>query len=158
VAKIIKSKYFPYGSFWTAPFYFPKSMFWSSILSIRHHLEQNVTIQLVNGNTSIWSQPWCSIWKEMHDCLNLEQSDYQIPDKVSDLWLPNTKRWDENKIMTLFGQDTLQILLQIPLVMDDGPDILCWKPVSSGICSTKSAYKMLATEAAARDPPYNIPI
>ena len=91
VAKIIKSKYFPYGSFWTAPLYFPKSMFWSSILSIGHHLEQNVTIQLANGNTSIWSQPWCSIWKEMHDRLNLEQSDYQIPDKVSDLWLPNTK-------------------------------------------------------------------
>jgi len=46
----------------------------------------------------------------MHDRLNLEQSDYQIPDKVSNLWLPNTKKWDRNKIIVLFGQDTLQVV------------------------------------------------
>lgn len=47
--------------------------------------------------------------------------------------------------------------MQIPLVVGNEPDILCWKPVSSGICSTKSAYKMLATEEAVRNPS-NIPM
>ena len=94
----------------------------------------------------------------MHDCLNLEESDYQIPNKVSDLWLPNCKKWDENKIIALFGQHILQVLLQIPLVMGDEPDILCWKPTSNGMCSSKSAYKMLATEEALSNPPSNIPM
>ena len=43
----------------------------------------------------------------MHDCLNL-QSDFQIPEKVYDLWLPNSRKWDENKTTTLFGQQTFQ--------------------------------------------------
>ena len=59
----------------------------------------------------------------MHDRLNLEQSEYQIPHKVSDLWLPNCKKWNENKIIALFGQQTLQVLLQIPLMVGDEPDI-----------------------------------
>jgi len=46
----------------------------------------------------------------MHDRLNLEQNDYQIPNKVSDLWMPNSKKWDTNKIVTLFGQQTLDTL------------------------------------------------
>ena len=82
----------------------------------------------------------------MHDRLNLEQSDYQIPEKVSNLWLPNCNKWEESKIIALYGQHTLQVLLQNPIVVGDGPDILSWKPVSSGMCSTKSAYKMLAKE------------
>ena len=56
----------------------------------------------------------------MHDRLNLEQSENQIPDKVSDLWLPNCKKWDENEIIALFGQQTLQVLLQIPLIVGVG--------------------------------------
>jgi len=158
VAKIIKAKYFPYASLWTAPTYVPKSTFWASILSIRHHLEKHVTIQLIEGNTSIWNQPWCPMWKDMHNLLNLEQTNYQIPDKVSDLWMTNTKEWDACKITTLFGQQTLDVLLQIPLIPGDGPDILCWKPASSGICSSKSAYRVLATEEAANNPPACIPV
>jgi len=123
VAKIIKTKYCPYASLWTATSYVPKSIFWSSMLNIRNHLEHNITFQFVKGNTFIWNQPWCPIWREMHDSLNLEQSEYQIPDKVSDLWLPNCKKWDENKIIALFGQQTLQVLLQIPLMVGDEPDI-----------------------------------
>jgi len=42
-------------------------------------------------------------------------------------------------------------------MMGDEPDILCWKPASNGMCSSKSAYKMLATEEAS-NPPSNIPM
>ena len=94
----------------------------------------------------------------MHDRLNLEQSEYQNPDKVLDLWFPNCKKWDENKIIALFGQQTLQVLLQIPLMVGDEPDFLCWKPAPYDICSSKSAYKMLATEEALSNPPSNIPM
>ena len=94
----------------------------------------------------------------MHDRLKLDQSKYRIPYKVSDPWLSNCKKWDENKIIALFGQQTLQVLLQIPLMVGDEPDFLCWKPAPNGICSSKSAYKMLVTEEALSNPPSNIPM
>jgi len=158
VAKIIKAKYFPNASLWTASAHIPKSTFWSSILSIRHHLETHVTIQFIDGNTSIWNQPWSPFWKEMHDRLNLEQTDYEIPSTVSDLWLPNSKMWDENKIITLFGQQSMDALVQVPIIVGQGPDIICWKLTPNGLCSSKSAYNMLAREEAARHPPPNTPL
>lgn len=108
-SKIIKAKYYPNSSFWNAKAHLPKSTFWSAILNIKKHLEKNVTIQIVDGNTCFWNQPWCPIWKELHDRLNLEQADFEIPNKVSDLWLPNSKQWDTRKVVSLFGQQTLDI-------------------------------------------------
>jgi len=80
---IFGQKIFSVWLFWTVPFYFPTSTLWYSIQSIRHHLVQNITIQI------LMAIPLFGInhgdWNEMHDRLNLEQSDYQILDKVSDL-------------------------------------------------------------------------
>jgi hypothetical protein len=68
--------------------------------------------------------------------------------------MTNTKKWDACKITTLFGQQTLDVLLQTPLILGDGPDILCWKPASSGICSDR----VLATEETTNNPPVCIPM
>jgi hypothetical protein len=103
VAKIIKVKYYPTASFWTAATYTPKSTFWASILAIRNHLEKNVTIQFINGDTCIWNQPWCTFWKVLHNRLNLEQTAYQIPNTVFDLWHPNTKIWDKKNYNSLWS-------------------------------------------------------
>jgi hypothetical protein len=110
VAKIIKVKYYPTASFWTTATYTPKSTFWASILAIINHLEENVTIQFINGDTCIQNQPWCTFWKDLHNRLNLEQTAYQIPNMVFDLWCPNTKIWDK-KITTLFGPHSMETLL-----------------------------------------------
>lgn len=45
--------------------------------------------------------------------------DHTLNNMITDLWLPNCKKWDESKIIALFGQHTLHVLLQIPLVMGD---------------------------------------
>jgi hypothetical protein len=59
----------------------------------------------------------------MYDRLNLEQTTYQIPNTVSDLWWPNSKDWDSKKIVSLFGQQTMEVLLQVPVIVGDGPYI-----------------------------------
>jgi hypothetical protein len=59
----------------------------------------------------------------MHDRLNLEQNEYQIANKVS--WITNSKMWDTGKIIPLFGEQTLNTLLQIHPVAGNGPNILC---------------------------------
>ena len=92
----------------------------------------------------------------MHDRLNLEQNEYQIPNKVS--WITNSKMWDTGKIIPLFGEQTLNTLLQIHPVAGNGPNILCWKPASNGKCFAKSAYKVLATEETISRPPAGVPL
>jgi len=94
----------------------------------------------------------------MHERLNLEQSIYQILDKVSDLWRLNTKTWDAEKIITLFGQQSWDALSHASIIAGTGPDILCWKLNFNRQCTSKSAYKMLALEEARNSPPINIPV
>jgi hypothetical protein len=93
----------------------------------------------------------------MHNLLNLEQTAYQIPSTVSNLWRLNTKLWDTEKITTLFGPQSMETLLHVTAIAGDQLDILCWKLTLDGHCTSKSAYKMLATEEATSAPPTNIP-
>jgi hypothetical protein len=86
-------------------------------------------------------------WHFVHNP-DLVVAAYQIPNTVSDLWRPNTKIWDTEKITTLFGPRSMETLLQITSIAGDQPDILCWKLTPDGRCTSKSAYKMLATEEA----------
>jgi hypothetical protein len=61
------------------------------------------------------------------------------------------------KITTLFGPHSMETLLQITTIAGDQPNILCWKLTPDGRCTSKSAYKMLATEEATSTLPTNIP-
>ncbi|XP_062186293.1 uncharacterized protein LOC133889797 [Phragmites australis] len=144
LSSVIKAKYFPFNSFWTAPSHGAKSVFWSSIMQVKNELTSNCFYQILQGNSNIWSQPWCPIWNNMHAYLTLSTQGEQIPNIVSDLWLPNSKRWDEEKITHFFGQQAAQSILQVPVSQHEGEDILCWKPVASGICTAKEAYRHLA--------------
>jgi hypothetical protein len=51
----------------------------------------------------------------------------------------------------------METLLQITTIAGDQPNILCWKLTPDGRCTSKSAYKMLATEEATSTLPTNIP-
>jgi hypothetical protein len=59
-------------------------------------------------------------------------------------------------IASIFGQQTLKNILQISLLAGNGPDILCWKPPSSGTCSPKNAYRSLMPEDMNSSPLFNI--
>jgi len=74
------------------------------------------------------------------------------------LWRPDTKTWDAEKFITLFGQQSWDALSHTSIIAGTGPDILCWKLNSDGQCTSKSAYKMLAFEEARNSTPINIPV
>jgi hypothetical protein len=57
----LKAKYFPHNIFWTAPSTGFRSVFWSSLLQVKHHLHTNTTLQIHKGNSFIWSSPWTAI-------------------------------------------------------------------------------------------------
>ncbi|CAN6173732.1 unnamed protein product [Urochloa humidicola] len=143
---ILKAKYYPNHSFWTAPLHTPRSLFWASILKIKTELHKQAFFQIANGNTNIWTHPWAPCWTEMHDKLQDTAPRTGIPNTVSDLWLPNSKTWDTHKIELFFGSHSVQQITEIPIINHNSDDFLCWRDSASGSCSSKQAYLSLRTK------------
>ncbi|XBI00206.1 hypothetical protein VPH35_129330 [Triticum aestivum] len=85
LSRVLKSKYFPDSSIWRASSKVPKSAFWSSILKIRHLLYSNSFYQLIEGDSSIWSTPWCPVWESIYDHLIIQPGHFIYPSQVKDL-------------------------------------------------------------------------
>jgi hypothetical protein len=100
------------------------------------------SIQISKGNTCIWSTPWCPFWKEIHECLNIQETGFKYPATISDLWFPNSKNWNTTLLTTLFGADKSNILSNLPVGLDNNDGMLIWKFTPSGICTSKRAYHL----------------
>jgi hypothetical protein len=84
LSNILKAKYYPNSSFWTATSAGPRSVFWSSVLQIKPLLQENSIIQIHVGNSSIWSTPWMPSWSTIHDHILLPITNSPLPAKISD--------------------------------------------------------------------------
>lgn len=73
-------------------------------------------------NKSFWT-PWCTIW-EKNFMTTWDYNGGPIPNIISDLWYPNTKQWDSEKISQVFGACSLQIIRKIPIIQNNRNDIL----------------------------------
>jgi len=92
LSDILKAKYHPSDSFWNSPAKGPRSIYWSSIMQIKHHLNSNSIYQIHSGNSSIWSDPWSSVSNQVYDHLLMPVVNSPLPAKVSDLWVPGRLR------------------------------------------------------------------
>jgi hypothetical protein len=140
---ILKAKYFPNTSFWSAGNNSTKSVFWSSVMQVKDIIVNNCIIQIQKGNSSIWSTPWCSIWKEIHNHLNLPVTVQNLPQKISDLWTPGSMNWNADFINEVFDSDATTAIQNTPVVPSDCNDVVKWRPSSKGSCSTKEAFRFL---------------
>ena len=57
IYKVLKSKYFPESSIWTANQNLPKSAFWASIQKVLPLLKDHSCYQITQWNLSVWSMP-----------------------------------------------------------------------------------------------------
>lgn len=146
LTSILKAKYFPNDSFWTATNYGPRSIFWSSVLQVRQDLSTNSIYQIHAGNTSIWSAPWNAIWNTIHDHLLLPVTTSPLPTTVSDLWIPGTRSWNLQLLSNTFTDQATQTIAATQPIQSDHHDILRWTPTKNGLCTTKSIYKHLSTQ------------
>ncbi|KAJ1265829.1 hypothetical protein BS78_08G104300 [Paspalum vaginatum] len=94
LSKVLKSKYCPHTSFWKAPLTGSRSVFWSSVQAVKHHIHDNSLYQIHEGKINIWSDPWCSIWDSIHPHLNMDTNIRPLPNQVQDLWHQNIKIWN----------------------------------------------------------------
>ena len=149
VTKVLKAKYFHNSSIWKVNGNVPKSAFWSSILKVLPFISKASHTQIANGNTCIWTSPWCNDWDNIYDHLKPNLG-IPCPKVVSDLWKPNCKSWDEDKINNFFDDNFKRNILQTPIINANMDDTLCWIHTPNAECTTKSAYKALMQEAQPR--------
>jgi ribonuclease HI len=65
---------------------------------------------------------------------------------VNQLWLPNRKAWDSNKIQLMFSSHVANSILTVPLFDDVEEDQLVWDDDKFGNYSVKSGYNLLLQE------------
>ena len=62
---------------------------------------------------------------------------------VADLCHPLSPQWNASLILTSLTQPWLKEFCRSPFVHSQEPDLLRWKPATSGDCTTKEAFEIL---------------
>ena len=104
-------------------------------MQIKQVLHQHCVIQIHNGNSSIWSTPWCALWDSIHDHINLSVTVQKLPHKISDLWLPHAHTWNKDLISKVFDEQATGCITATPMVPSDAEDKLRWMPAKRGVCT-----------------------
>ena len=125
---ILKAKYYPNHSFWTAPTNGTWSVYWSSVMQVKDQQAANSKYQLHAGNSSIWSSPWSPVWDQIHDHLLMPVVTSPLPDKVCGLWNPDSHSWNHQLPTSTFSDEAVNIIQATPVVTSDHDDILRWTP------------------------------
>ncbi|XP_039780859.1 uncharacterized protein LOC120648186, partial [Panicum virgatum] len=146
LAAIIKAKYYPNTSFWLAKSGPTKSVFWASILQIKSTFQQHCKIQIHRGNSSIWSTPWCPLWRSIHDHLTLPNYRRNLPSTIAELWHPLTQTWNQQLISEIFNEQFTQVTNSLQVVPSNQNDVITWTPATKGTCTAKEAFNLLNSQ------------
>lgn len=112
----------------------------------------NCIVQIHKGDSSIWSTPWCSIWKEIHSHINLPVTVPHLPNNISDLWSPDTQNWNSEFISQIFDHHATAEICSTPIVPTDSNDVITWKPSAKGVCTSKEACRLLNSQLQVQCP------
>lgn len=153
MARILKSRYFKNSSFLEASLGSRPSFIWRSILHGREALNSGLLRVVGNGDqTNVWTSNWL-LEKEARPPMYKQDSVVDLTLKVSDLWFPNSRVWNAQKLFDTFTEeDALQILKIKPSQTGHDSDI--WGFTKTGCYTTQSAYRMLSTLHETKSPAY----
>lgn len=151
LARMLKAKYYPHGSFWEASIEYNPSYSWRSIRGARKIVEEGILWRVGNGNQiSLWKDRWIP-----------SPNTYKVgsPQRVlgamvlvSELVDPHTQYWNPALIDNVFLPHEAEIIKRIP-INTLAHDRVIWAHFSSGIFSIKSAYSLAVVDLQDRDKP-----
>ncbi|KAK4398115.1 putative ribonuclease H protein [Sesamum angolense] len=155
VSKVLKAKYFPHNHIFEAHVGNRPSFTWRSIIAARELLKSGCRWRIGTGHSvDVWKDPWIPrpasfriITPNVHNVQNM---------CVSNLISPITREWDVDTINALLWPVDREAILQIPLSISGGPDLLIWHYSNNGLFSVRSAYHLalsyfLASNAGTSD-------
>jgi hypothetical protein len=92
----------------------------------------------------IMHEPWLRTSQDC--CIRAPQSQNVYNLTVQHLLLHNIKKWDEEKINSLFPIDVAKEILAVPLLEVVREDKLIWSGENNGVYSVRSGYRKLMKE------------
>lgn len=66
-----------------------------------------------------------------------------VLNRVCDLMDTRGRRWNVERIQSLFNHEEVQAIRQVPIVMQDDNDMLIWHCTKKGIYTVKSGYRVI---------------
>jgi septum formation inhibitor-activating ATPase MinD len=90
------------------------------------------------------NEPWLRESQGRFLCAPQTQNVYSL--KIQHLLLLNVKRWDEDKIHSLFSIDVAREILAVPLLELVREDKLIWSGENDGVYSVRTGYRNLMKE------------
>ncbi|KAK2390980.1 hypothetical protein QL285_064484 [Trifolium repens] len=145
VARLYKARYFPQNSFLESNIGNNPSFAWRSIWRARQVLSYGCRWQIGDGSRiKVMHEPWLRNSEEC--CLSAPQNHNVYNLTVHQLLLPNSKRWDEVKINSLFPIEVAHDIVAVPLLEVVTEDRLIWKEEKDGMYSVRSGYRKFMKE------------
>ncbi|CAN1321508.1 Putative ribonuclease H protein At1g65750 [Linum perenne] len=151
VTKIFKAKYFPKVDFLSATLRSNPSFVWHGILKTQSLLQQGIRWRVGNGNgIRVWSDPWLKEEDRRYVISPVRQGLEDL--RVSELWIPGTRSWDEELLEELFLPDDVEAILRITPSTEQEHDTMIWHVSQDGEYSVKTAYKEEMKREHSREP------
>jgi ribonuclease HI len=143
--RVFKAKFFPNGTLLDAKTNRRGSYAWQSILKARDNILKGAAWRVRDGKTiKIWRDKW--LLEDHHQKIVFPGPAVLAESTVSQLFIPNVQRWDENLIDKLFQPYDAAAIKCIPLSNQVTKDVLIWRGTKSGVYSVRSGYRFLLEE------------
>lgn len=140
-ARVLKGRYFPTCEFMQATVPKNSSATWRAIVEGREALHTGLIKRIGDGTTvSIWDDKWIPNTLKMTPVARLGDAQISL---VSDLIDSENWTWKSDLVKASFIPPDADAILNIPLRMGGGDDLLAWAGERTGTYTVKSAYRSL---------------
>ncbi|XP_065629740.1 uncharacterized protein LOC136067578 [Quercus suber] len=138
--KVLRAKYKIRNNWLSHSYHGHASPFWKSLLGIKHIIAKAACIVLGNGDSiRIWSDPWILDLPGYIPSPKVD-ADLDLALVVSQLFSSDHSRWDIHKLNYFFDETVVDLILKIPIPINQFEDSWSWMVTNSGSFSAKSAY------------------
>ncbi|KAK6159098.1 hypothetical protein DH2020_006412 [Rehmannia glutinosa] len=141
IARLLRAKYFPGGTFFNAQLGNRPFWSWRSLIESRSLISMGARRLICLGSTTrIWLDPWLP--RSKYFFVHSMPGTQDILATVNSLFNASNSGWNEALVRSTFSLEEASIILSIP-IGDTGGDLWCWHHTRNGKFTVKSAYHIL---------------
>ncbi|GJN28463.1 hypothetical protein PR202_gb16590 [Eleusine coracana subsp. coracana] len=148
-SKVIKGKYYPHATFMTATRRKKTSQTWKAMLWGCEVLKKGLIKRIGQGSSvDVWEHNWIQGISSMKPRVRLPDASVTM---VSELFVLNTRIWDEQLVRDTFIHIDAEKILRIRPGVRLSEDVDAWSLERHGQYSVRSAYRLLKDEQISRE-------
>jgi hypothetical protein len=140
-AQVLKSRYYPNSEFMEATVPRAASCTWRAVIAGRESLQRGLIKRIGAGHTvSIWQDSWIHGARSLRPMGRLASADC---DMVPELIDHDSHQWRIQTLRENFLAPDVDLIMKVPLRIQDGEDWIAWPLEKSGQYTVGSAYRAL---------------